>query len=244
MVEPQIKIESPPPNVVIKVYAQMLTALFLGTLIAILLGILFISDFLVHFFWIGDWKNDPNAPDVPLLATVMVTGTLGAFFSALTRLYSFDQLPRVLIEGSPNLPPPQLLMYSLIPPLVGAIAALILYLAFAGQLITGALFPRISCHEAVANVAEGCAKLSSLLSTDGPDHAVDFAKVIVWSFVAGFAERLVPNMLDTIGKTFAKEDSKQDSSIKGDWPKDYAGKAEVIKLDTVKSEEQKETGAR
>jgi len=192
--------EEPTQNVVIEAYARMLTSLFLGTLISILVGFLFFSPFLYHFFWLGDWKTDPKAPDVPLLATVMLTGALGAFFSALTRLYSFNELPKVLIDGGLKLPTPQLLMYSLIPPLVGALAALILYLIFAGQLITGALFPTITCHEPKVDGVEACTKLSSLLSTDGPDHGIDFAKAIVWSFIAGFAERLVPSMLDAISK--------------------------------------------
>jgi hypothetical protein len=200
MTVPATPTEQPTPNVVVEAYAQMLTSLLLGTLIAIVVGFLFFSPFLYHFFWIGDWKTNPDAPDVPLIATVMLTGALGAFFSALTRLYSFDELPKVLIEGGLKLPTPQLLMYSLIPPLVGAIAALVLYLTFAGHLITGALFPGIGCHESKVGDAEGCTKLSSLLSTDGPDHAIDFAKVIVWSFIAGFAERLVPSMLDAISK--------------------------------------------
>jgi hypothetical protein len=240
MAEQQMSTLKTPPNIIIEVYAQMLTALFLGTLIAILLGILFVSDFLIHFFLIGDWKNNPDAPDVPLLATVMVTGALGAFFSALTRLYSFDQLPRVLLERGLKLPPPQLLMYSLVPPLVGAIAALVLYLAFAGGLVSGALFPAISCHEPKTAV-DGklieeiyrCTKLSSLLSTDGPDHAADFARVIVWSFIAGFAERLVPNMLDSISKTARSEISKREESVISASAEAQAATAEVIRLDPL-----------
>ena len=129
--------QKPPPNVIIEAYAQMLTALFFGTLIVIFLGFLCLLPFFYSYFF----KDNVNPPDVPLLATVMLTGALGAFFSALSRLYSFDTLPKVLIEGGLKLPRSQMLMYSLIPPLVGAIAALVLYFAFAGQFITGALFP-------------------------------------------------------------------------------------------------------
>ena len=70
----------------------------------------------------------------------MLTGALGAFFSALTRLYSFDALPRVLKDPKVPLPGLQLLMYSLIPAVIGAIAALVLYLTFAGNLISGHFF--------------------------------------------------------------------------------------------------------
>lgn len=194
-----------PPEVVIEAYKQMLTSLFVGTLVALFLGFLALLPFLWNYFH----KGETATSDVPLLATVMLTGALGAFFSALTRLYSFNELPNVLIQGGLKLPAPQLLMYSLIPPVVGAIAALMLYFTFAGHLITGELFPSISCHEPRINDHEGCVKLSSLLSTDGPDSAVAFAKVIVWSFIAGFAERLVPNTLDTLAKTMEKQEKQE-----------------------------------
>lgn len=139
----------------------MLTALFIGTLIALFLGFLLFLPFL----WSNFFSGHPSANDPPLLATVMLTGALGAFFSALTRLYSFNELPRVLIERKLTLPTIQLLMYSLIPPVVGAIAALVLYMAFAGNLITGDLFPHFACNEASATPSS-CDKFGSLLSAD------------------------------------------------------------------------------
>jgi hypothetical protein len=81
-------------------------------------------------------------------------------------------------------------MYSLIPAVIGAIAALVLYLTFAGDLISGQLFPTIKCNQGP------CSTFGSLLSTDGPANAENFAKVMVWSFIADFAERMVPNTLD------------------------------------------------
>lgn len=181
----------------------MLTSLFIGTLIALFLGFLLFLPFLWSYFFSGN----ASASDPPLLATVMLTGALGAFFSALTRLYSFKELPRVLIERKLTLPTMQLLMYSLIPPVVGAIAALVLYLAFAGNLITGDLFPHFTCNETSQNAQNAieCQKFGSLLSSDHPRFAQDFAKVIVWSFIAGFAERLVPNTLDALSKAVANK---------------------------------------
>jgi hypothetical protein len=184
-------------DVIIKVYKQMLTSLFLGTLLTLVVGFVLFYPFLRDYFVL---HNTTNPSDVPLVATVMLTGALGAFFSALTRLYSFDALPRVVKDPKLDLPSVQLLMYSLIPAVVGAIAALILYLAFAGDLISGELFPKISCREIVKDGLKGCVTFGSLLSTDAPPDAENFAKVLVWSFIAGFAERLVPNTLDSLSK--------------------------------------------
>lgn len=202
MAQTQLGNDKEPPDVVIDAYKQMLTSLFIGTLIVLFLGFLALLPFLWNYFYEGN----TSTADVPLLATVMLTGALGAFFSALTRLYSFDELPRVLIERGLTLPTAHLLMYSLIPPVVGTIFALVLYFTFAGHLISGELFPNISCHEPKVVDHESCAKLSSLLSTDGPDNAIAFAKVIVWSFLAGFAERLVPNTLDSLSRSMKKAD--------------------------------------
>jgi hypothetical protein len=178
-------------KIVIKAYKEMLTALFFSTLLILAIGFLLLSPFLIDFFWNN--KTDARAP--PLIAIVMVTGALGAFFSALTRLYSFDALPKVVQDESLSLPPIHMIMYTLIPALIGAIAALVLYLAIAGKLIAGELFPKIDC-----SVKDSCHSLGSLLSTDGPIDAADFAKVIVWSFIAGFAERLVPSTLNALSK--------------------------------------------
>ena len=210
-----------PAKVIIDAYKQMLTSLFIGTLIALFLGFLLFSPFLWSNFCSGNpgFSFCPKPPvpiaetganEPPLLATVMLTGALGAFFSALTRLYSFNELPRVLIDSDFKLPTMQLLMYSLIPPVVGAIAALALYMAFAGNLITGDLFPHFACNEpqppgTPSSLPPGCNKFGSLLSAvDEPTKAADFAKVLVWSFIAGFAERLVPSTLDALSKAVAK----------------------------------------
>jgi hypothetical protein len=36
----------------------------------------------------------------------------------------------------------------------------------------------------------------------GPGGVADYAKIIVWSFVAGFAERFVPDFLDRLVNQF------------------------------------------
>ena len=77
------------------------------------------------------------------------------------------------------------------PGVIGGIFALFLMLLFAGEIIQGELFPDYS--EDHKEDEEAVKSLSCLL--DIPDKTKDTVKLWVWSFIAGFSERLVPNML-------------------------------------------------
>jgi hypothetical protein len=162
-------------------YQQMLAYQFGGTLILAGGTALYLL-FLYH--------RSPDVPP-PLLSLVMLAGMIGAFFSALTRLYNVDQASMALISPTvQQLGGPYLMMYSFVPPLIGAIAAVILYLTFVGKLLEGALFPKIDCSK------EGdCATLLGVMNNIWPVKAEDYGKVMVWSFAAGFSERLVPDVL-------------------------------------------------
>jgi hypothetical protein len=127
----------------------------------------------------------------PLLVLVMLAGMLGAFFSALTRLYNVDQASIALITPTvQQLGGKYLMMYSLVPPVIGAIAAVVLYLIFIGKLLEGGLFPSISCVK-----GKECISLMDLMNWYWPSNPEDYGKALVWSFAAGFSERLVPDVL-------------------------------------------------
>jgi hypothetical protein len=83
----------------------------------------------------------------PLLILVSATGMLGAFFSSLTRLYDIDQLSVALITPTiSQLGGRYLAMYSLMPPIIGAIAAVVIYVVFlAGMVGGGGLLPQMGC---------------------------------------------------------------------------------------------------
>jgi hypothetical protein len=165
---------------ILSAYKQMLTYQFGGTVLLAggTAAALFIS--------YGYGKVSP-----PLLALVMLAGMLGAFFSALTRLYNVDQASIAMITPTiQQLGGRYLMMYSLVPPLIGAIAAIVLYLVFVGNLIQGAPFPAISCVK-----GQVCASLMDLMNNYWPTNPEDYGKALVWSFAAGFSERLVPDVL-------------------------------------------------
>lgn len=127
----------------------------------------------------------------PLVVLVMLAGMLGAFFSALMRLYNVDQASIALISPTvQQLGGRYLMMYSFVPPLIGAIAAVVLYLIFVGKLIEGGLFPSINCL-----ADKQCISLMDVMNYYLPSKPEDYGKALVWSFIAGFSERLVPDVL-------------------------------------------------
>lgn len=177
----------------LEVYRQMLASLFVATLCLIaIVGVPLIVLEVLNRRMTGD-----NRYDLPILAFVALSGALGAFFSALMRLYSLEQLPAALVNVAlRQLSRRYLIMYSLIPPITGMIGAVAFYLAIASGLIQGDLFQRFKCVAAQG----ACDSVAGLLAFS-PSEATDYAKSLVWGFVAGFSERLVPDALGRLGRT-------------------------------------------
>jgi hypothetical protein len=132
--------------------------------------------------------------DPPILGLVTLAGVLGAFFSALTRLYNVDQASIALISPTVSkLGGRYLLMYSLVPPIIGAIASVVIYVIFiAGLLGDGGIFPLMVCK------TPPCDSVLTMLRDFGPKEAPDYGKALVWAFAAGFSERLVPDSIQTL----------------------------------------------
>lgn len=159
------------------VHRQMVIFLFFATLIlgALLVFILFQSS-----------KS--------LLIAIALAGAGGGFVSAMRRLYSFQRVfPSKLLCNWPRQASVSIYVavYSLIPPLVGAMAAVVLYLIFGAGLVQGDLFPTFSdSHfDPKQNPFE------NFLWNWSPDSPTSYAKSFVWAFIAGFSERFVPDLL-------------------------------------------------
>jgi hypothetical protein len=180
----------------------MLVSLFMATLLVIIVLAALLLPFFISYYV----KGNADTRDPPLLVIVILAGSLGAFFSALMRLYNFQDLPKAIVtrelEGLPRL---HLLVYSLVPAVVGAISARVLYMLFASGLVQGDLFPLFKCKKG----ENMCTTFGMLIGEWGPDQARDYAKAIVWGFIAGFAERLVPDTLLSLTKSAQKDGSSE-----------------------------------
>jgi len=180
---------------VFQAYRTMLTSLFLSTFILVLLItiLLLIGN---HFAKSAD---TPTGVDLPILAFVAMAGALGAFFSALRRLYSFEELPAALMHPQlRGLRNRYLLMYSLIPPLTGIIGAVVLYVMVAGHIVAGDLFANFVCTRSDHMPCSGA--FLDLLASWSPATPGDNCKCLVWGFIAGFSERLIPDAIGRLGE--------------------------------------------
>ena len=170
---------------VLEAYKRLLGYQFAGTFaLVIVLGLA-----LWFSYWIASAKP-------PLLLLIMMCGMLGALFSALTRLYKVDDVAIAIISPVvASLGRTHLAIYAAVPPIVGAIASVVLYIAFAADVLQGVMFPRIACRAAGET---GCADLYGILQNFVPKEPTDYCKALIWGFIAGFSERLVPDTLQML----------------------------------------------
>jgi len=74
---------------------------------------------------------------------------------------------------------------------VSSVFAFALYLMAIGGLIGGDLFPKF-----VSTAAQGTTwNMQQFVTSVDPESYKDVAKILVWSFIAGYSEKLVPNLI-------------------------------------------------
>ncbi len=94
-----------------------------------------------------------------------------------------------------------LLVGVVVSPLIGALFALVLYIAFVSEILQGSLFPKFTPVPYTG--------LSTFIENAVPMNTADAAKALFWSFVAGFAEGFVPNFIDKVAREATDDDSER-----------------------------------
>jgi hypothetical protein len=144
-----------------------------------------------------------------LLAIVAAFGLLGAYFS---RVMAFNtNLTSLTFDNVMDLYVGRMLRLRM---LYGMIGALVFYFVLRGGLVAGSVFPalenvgigeqivwRLDARGAVSATRPGFLDPSGLTILA---PTADMAKLLIWSLIAGFSERLVP---DTIARTEARASS-------------------------------------
>lgn len=94
-------------------------------------------------------------------------------------------------------------------PLVGGVFAMVLYLIFMSGLLQGTFFPAFS-----PIMQDGYESFKLFSFGANPATNQDAAKAILWAFIAGFSEGLVPNFIDKILREVTKTDKPTEAKRK------------------------------
>jgi hypothetical protein len=144
-----------------------------------------------------------------MISCVIYWGIIGGFVSSQRRMQSIptDGDPLISVFGLDNAG-----YYLWLSPMLGAIFALILTWMFIGGVLSGVAFPDF--HKVAGD--HGAAAAQAFATVNGvaadrvglgffkfawetlPRTSEDYGKLFVWAFLAGFAERLVPDSLDRL----------------------------------------------
>lgn len=137
-----------------------------------------------------NWYENKNSTQfimitrVSIFSAVMSFGALGAAISVITRARQGDREAISVTKRE---------IHSV--QTIGAVFALILSLIFMGGLIAGSLFPNSETFYYVIYLPAA------------------FAKLLVWSFIAGFSERFVPNVLKNLTRRSGAEKDERSGPI-------------------------------
>lgn len=121
----------------------------------------------------------------PILPVVMLIGMTGGFISLQRRLKTLGEDDIDLLRRS--------IPYTLLSPFVGGLLAVVLYFMFIAGLLGGDLFPSFSPDPHATDRGPGLHVIFEVSS----ENPKDYAKLFFWSFLAGFSESFV---VDIIGR--------------------------------------------
>lgn len=146
------------------------------------------------------WCSWHNANFLAMLSTILYCGIMGGFVSSQRRMQSIpnEEDPLISVFGLDNAG-----YYLWLSPLLGSIFAVVLATMFAAGLLKGTLFPDF--YIAQGGVHQGLPFFHFTWSTL-PKSGEEYAKLFVWAFIAGFAERLVPDSLDRLASKISPGD--------------------------------------
>lgn len=132
-----------------------------------------------------------------LLLLVLMAGSTGAVINNYYRLAKLSTVDQAVFDQADH---HVFTMQLYVSVLVSAVLGIIMYGLCLSGLIAGDLFPAFKGVEAdYTNVTE-------LMRNVSPAGNIDAAKAVVWAFIAGFSEKLIPNMIDRMAdKAVARE---------------------------------------
>jgi hypothetical protein len=80
----------------------------------------------------------------------------------------------------------------ILPPFVGGVLAVVMYFLFLSEIVQGTLFPAFEPKEGARKGIE------SILDQQAKGDMKDYAKLFFWSFVAGFNQKYVVDIINSV----------------------------------------------
>jgi hypothetical protein len=114
-------------------------------------------------------------------------GLVGGFVSIQQRLKKFGDEELELLSKS--------WFQILLIPVYGGIFALLLYVGFLSNIVESQFFPRFAVPDFSTPIPL-TEDIKNFFSKTYPTTGADLAKLLFWSFIAGFSERFVPQIID------------------------------------------------
>ncbi|MEQ6917086.1 hypothetical protein [Halomonas aquatica] len=134
---------------------------------------------------------------------VPLCGIIGGFVSIQQRLNKVTDEELALLSAS--------WFQILLVPIFGGVFALVLYLVFLSGIVSGDLFPAFS-FPSQEDIGEGEDYMLHIFRDTYPSSGPDLAKLLFWSFVAGFTERFVPQLISKVTSTVSKGAERDDEA--------------------------------
>jgi len=141
-------------------------------------------------------KAETPVPSTPVLC--MIVGAVGGFVGLQRRLKQLGEDDLELLETS--------WAYVALAPIVGGVLALLLYMLFLSHLVSSPLFPTF---ELDSDVDKGITWQNYLIISHVHTDFSGYAKLAFWSFVAGFSERFVVDVISRFQVQGTEADSKK-----------------------------------
>lgn len=188
-------------KVSVNLFRALLALLVFGALATFLIQINALPRLFAH--WSGR-DIVPGPSGSVALPSVLVCGIIGGFVSLQRRLKDLTLQDLELLANSK--------ICLILSPMVGGVLAMVLYLIFLAGLLRGDMFPEFNPVQTDITVG-----FPTIFEQYGKHGFSDYAKLLVWAFIAGYSEKFVTNVLGRFEGSAVKTIPKNDeASAQGD----------------------------
>ena len=142
-------------------------------------------------------------PQFALELIIFLAGSVGGVANNYRRLVN---MPLKVIADENPITKQLITFQTYVSPIVGGIFSIVLYLLFMSGILQGTFFPAFS----PALTKDIYESFQTFASVANPATNQDAAKAILWAFIAGFSEGLVPNFIDKIAQETSDKDEPKD----------------------------------